>query len=220
MRRWKQLAVSLILTIAVLGAGFLLLPDSNRVYWLQHLPQHINAAADQGSVDDQSLVAWLDRLTQPQTYEVPGLESGKRRQIVWEPGWALDPGWVQITGYVLGGILGLAVMYAVVRSHGKLNQGGFYLWVLYILVIFPHMERYNHALLLPAMIWLWQRGQYKLVIVVYLLTGLSRLNHLWVTLLPSPWAPLASGVGLFAVLTLMGGIFIEFRSHIEVKGGS
>jgi hypothetical protein len=64
------------------------------------------------------------------------------------------------------------------------------------------MERYNHALLLPAMAWLWGRGcgSRNAVVAAYALSGLSRFTHLFAFVLPSPWAPLATGVGLYSVL--------------------
>jgi hypothetical protein len=102
---------------------------------------------------------------------------------------------------------GLAVALMLRGSRPSEAEGGFYLWVLYALLSFPHIERYNHALLLPAMAWIWGRhdGQRVVVLIAYCLAGLSRLNHLWAVLLPAPWGPLASGFGVAAVL-LLGGV--------------
>jgi hypothetical protein len=211
MRRWKALAVSLLLLITAFGSGFLLLPEANRVYWQQQLPRRLASAADQVSMDDQSLVAWLDRLVRPHTYNVPGLETRDRAQIVWSPMWSLDPFWVKIVGFGLCAVLGAPILYALIRADKTQREGAFYLWVLYILVIFPHMERYNHALLLPGMVWLWQRNRCTIPAAVYFLAALSRLNHLWISLLPAPFAPLASGFGLFAVLLLIWGMLVEFK---------
>jgi len=116
--RWKQLGVSVVFTTAALGAGFILLPDSNRAYWQGFLPQRLSSAADQVSMDDQSLVAWLDRISRPHTYSVPGMETDEREQIVWQPGWTLDKQWVQIGGYVLCAALGILVINALTRSSG------------------------------------------------------------------------------------------------------
>lgn len=115
-------------------------------------------------------------------------------------------------------LLALIPLIVLFRTGPAQAEGAFYLWVLYWLLPFPHTERYNHVLLLPAMAWLWarsetfahrsetlaQRGR-NLVILAYFLAGLSRLTHLWAILLPAPWGPLASGFGLYAVLLLGGG---------------
>jgi hypothetical protein len=213
LRRWKQTVASLIVITSALSVSFLLMPDSSRAYWQQYLPQRVTSATEQVGMDDQSLLAWLDRISQPHIDDGPGIETGERIQIVWQPDWAFDQRAVQNVGYVLCGLLGIPIILALLRSEEALREGGFYLWVLYILVVFPHMERYNQTLLLPAMVWLWYRGRYNLVAAVYVFTGLSRLNHLWITLLPAPWGPLATGFGLCAVLSLIWGMLAEIKNQ-------
>jgi alpha-1,2-mannosyltransferase len=128
--------------------------------------------------------------------------------VTWGPVWPIDPDTARWCGYLLSALLGLAVLPVLLQTAPSHREGGFYLWILYTLLVLPHIERYNHALLLPAMAWLWSQRerQRTIVIWVYLLTGLSRLNHLWVRLLPVPWGPLASGFGVYAVVLLGGGI--------------
>ncbi|MDF1512255.1 MAG: glycosyltransferase family 87 protein [Anaerolineae bacterium] len=215
-RKWKHLALSTAFTAAAFLSGFLLMPEVNREYWQHYLPHRLENATDHVSMDDQSLPAWLDRISRPHSYDVPGLNSGVRTQIVWKTRWAIDPQLLQIGSYILGVIFGIPVFYTLTSANAELDDGGFYLWVLYILAIFPHMERYNHVLLLPAMLWLWHKGQRSIVIAAYLLTAFSRLNHLWILVLPAPWGPLASGFGLFAVFILAWGIFKEIRSQNTV----
>ena len=38
------------------------------------------------------------------------------------------------------------------------TKGLLYLLVLFSLLPIPHMERYNHVAVLPAMAWLWRWG--------------------------------------------------------------
>ena len=218
MRRWKHFLVSLVVTAAALSAGFILLPEGNREYWQQYLPQRLSSASSQVSMDDQSLVSWLDRVSRPHTYSVPGVTTSERERIVWAPIWELDPLQVQVVGYGLCALMGLPIIYLWVRSGEVQDEGKFYLWVLTILAIFPHMERYNHALLLPAMFWLWAKGRQRLVLAVYILAGLSRLNHVWILFLPAPWGPLASGFGLFAVIAMQWGIVQEFNQRHLLTG--
>jgi hypothetical protein len=84
--------------------------------------------------------------------------------------------------------------------------------LLFTLIFFPHMERYNHLIALPALAWLWSRGIWgrKIAIMGYALFALSRLNHIWVSVLPSGLAAVATGFGLFAVLLLFSGVTYGF----------
>jgi alpha-1,2-mannosyltransferase len=218
LRRWKSLATCLVFTFLVFILGFLLLPEANQMYWQKHLPQRIFSAADQVSVDDQSLVSWLDRIFRSHTFNVPGLQTRERREIIWMPLWQLNPLMIRILGYGLCVLLGIMIILVSLQAKNSEGEGIFYLWVLYIIVVFPHMERYNLTLLLPAMAWLCLRKRFKLVIFAYFLSGLSRLNHLWIRLLPVPWSPIASGFGLVSVLTLIWGILTEYRTYPQLEG--
>lgn len=208
LRQRRFLLLGTLATLAALGLGFLFVPRASQEYWFRFLPERIQSAAGEGGVDDQSLIAWLDRVGRPHTYAVPGVQTEERVTITWAPPWSVNPEVLRWGGYLLSALIGLSVAVTLVRSGQGQGEAGFYLWVLYVLLVFPHIERYNHALLLPAMAWLWREGGGKrtLVASAYALTGLSRLNHLWVILLSAPWGPLASGFGACAVLVLMGGL--------------
>jgi hypothetical protein len=209
LRRWRMLVLGVLATLLFFGLGFLVAPQGNWDYWFRYLPERITSASGRGGLDDQSLVAWLDRLGRSQTYSVPGINAGESVTRTWDPPWSVGPRVLRWSGYLLSALLGLPVLIVFVRIAPDQREGGFYLWVLYALLIFPHVERYNHALLLPAMAWLWGQGERQRlgVVLAYVLTGLSRLNHLWVMLLPVPWGPLASGFGTCAVLLLVGSMF-------------
>lgn len=222
LRRPKLLALGMLATLLVLGLGFLVSPQGNEDYWFRFLPERIASASDRGGLDDQSLAAWLDRLGRPQSYQVPGLWVSELVHVTWLPPWSIDPYVLHWCGYVLAALLGLPVLWVLWQSSPNCREAGFYLWILYILLVFPHTERYNHVLLLPAMAWLWSQGRRQriAVILAYTLTGLSRLNHLWTILLPVPWGPLASGFGLYAVLLLAGVMVSTIRAKLNPELGS
>lgn len=210
-RRWVA-----FITVALLlfwGWTYLLTPAVSQEYWSHFLPGRSLLFTEQVGIDDQSLVAWLDRLGRPHTFGVPGLSATQQHTVTWSPPWSVDPLAIRVGGYFLAALLAIILVVILLRTGLTQAEGAFYLWVLYGLIIFPHMERYNHVLLLPAMAWLWKRGGYGhyLVILAYLFTGLSRLTHLWAILFPAPWGPLCSGFGLYAVLLLMAGMILSLR---------
>jgi hypothetical protein len=203
--------------IALLGIGFILLaflgpllisPNANQAYWADELPSRLTAASTQPSFDDQSLTAWIDRVGREHTYTLPGLNVNNRNEISWQFPWSINPTVLKLLSYLLAGLILLGIFWLWYQERPLSPQGFFYLWITFLLLILPHMARYNHALLLPGMAWLW--GQNKngkiIAIIVYFLTGLSRLNHLWASILPIPLVPVATGFGLFAVLLLLTGL--------------
>lgn len=210
LRRHRLFISTTLVVLVVLGLPFLLAPAVSQDYWLHYLPKRVFSVTERVGLDDQSLAAWLDRLGRPHTFQVPGLSVTQRHTVAWSPPWALNPKVLRWGGYSLAALLGLIPLTVLLQASPVEGEGAFYLWVLYGLLLFPHIERYNHVLLLPAMAWLWGRGNLgrNLVILAYLLTGLSRLTHLWAILLPSPWGPLASGFGLYTVLLLGGGMAV------------
>ncbi len=207
-RRWRILALALLLTGAIFLAAGLSQPETSRRYWLDYLPARVTAATEQVNVDDQAWMAWWDRLTLPQSFAVPGLGSSERHPIRWNPAWNLNRRRVRAAGYLLLAAMAGATVWVLWRARPGADEPAFYLWVLLGLLAFPHTERYNHALLLPAMAWLWGEGEQgrRVAVTGYLLAGLARLTHLWVLVLPWPWAPLATGFGVLAVLALMAGM--------------
>jgi len=219
LRRWRLFVLATMVVFLAFGLTTLLAPTASQDYWLRFLPERVFSYSEQVGIDDQSLVAWLDRLGRPQTFRVPGLSVAERHAVTWSPPWSVDPVLIRLADYSLVALLALVPIIVLLRAGSTEAEGAFYLWVLYGLIVFPHTERYNHVLLLPAMAWLWarsetfaQRSEFraqwgrKLVILAYFLVGLSRLTHLWAILLPAPWGPLASGFGLYAVLLLGGGM--------------
>jgi alpha-1,2-mannosyltransferase len=203
-RRWRILALSMLLTAGLfLGVG-LLKPEGSRAYWLQHLPDRITSATSQAGVDDQSLPAWLERVFLPQSFATPALSATERRRVQWTPFWRVEPQVPRAVGYLILGLILATIGWVSWQATSTWDEPVFYLWLLVGLLAFPHTERYNHTLLLPSMAWLWgqgTRGQ-SVVIVAYFMAALSRLTHLWAIFLPAPWGPLASGFGLYAVLFL------------------
>jgi alpha-1,2-mannosyltransferase len=207
-RRWKALLLGALAALIGLGIGFVVAPAANRTYWFHDLPRRVTMATGEAEMDDQSLGAWVDRLGRPHSYRVPGLRTSERVTVTWTPPWSVPADVLRWVGYALAGLLGGITALVILRAGPGPAEGAFYLWVLYTLAIFPHIDRYNHTLLLPAMAWLWGQGERLRLPVAgaYLLAGLSRLNHLWMMILPAPWGPLASGFGLYAVLLLGAGI--------------
>ncbi len=213
LRRWRLFVLATLILLFVLGLTSLLTPTASQDYWLRFLPERIFSYSEQAGIDDQSLVAWLDRLGRAHTFGVPGLSATQQHTVTWLPPWSFAPQAIRAGGYLLVALLALIPLVVLFRANPADAEGAFYLWVLYGLLPFPHTERYNHVLLLPAMAWLWGRGGRgrNLVILAYFLVGLSRLTHLWAILLPAPWGPLASGFGLYAVLLLGTAMVILLR---------
>ncbi len=213
LRRWKFFVVGTLAAIMILGISAVWMPKANMEYWFDFLPHRITSASEQAGMDDQSVGAWLDRVGRAHTYSVPGLNVNESVTVTWSPPWSLNPNLLRWSGYALAGILALPVIIRLLRTTPAQAEAGFYLWVLYTLAIFPHIERYNHTLLLPALAWLWGQGKWQktAAAVAYLLAGLSRLNHVWITALPAPWAPLASGFGLYAAMLLGASLYASLK---------
>ncbi len=207
--------------VGLAGAALLhglLLPGLTWRYVTEFLPAQA-AALSQGQLDDQSLLAWLLRLTQPLRFQVPGLFVFQRHWVEWAPGISVDPDLIRggTAVLLLGGGLGLA-RWLWDRGRGD-PRAGFHLWVLFSLLVLPHTERYNHLLLLPALAWLWGQGPRAqgYAVAGYFLAALARLTHLWVLILPWPWAPLLTGAGIGAVVVSMVGVG-KAMTRAQVEG--
>jgi hypothetical protein len=155
-----------------------------------------------------SLKAFLDRISRPSRFSVSGLSIQKRQQVAWNLPWEFSSRAIGCVSAILVVLIGLWLLYSWLRSRGRAPDGVLYSLMLFTLLFFPNLQRYDHILALPAMPWLWHGSSRdrNLTIAAYALFALSRLNHLWATLLPSPFAPMASGFGLLAVLLLLAGV--------------
>jgi alpha-1,2-mannosyltransferase len=162
-------------------------------------------------LDDQSLAGFLNRLGRSAHFRTSGLAVSDRSTVKWVPLCPIRPRTLIAVNYAILLSFGLVLLLLTLRWRTRSAEGLFYLWVLFGLLLFPHMQRYNHVLLLPAMAWLYgqSEGARAAAGTAYFLAALSRLNHTWARLLPSPWAPLASGFGLYAVLVLGGAMLAE-----------
>lgn len=208
LRRWRLILATLALVVLGSALLFLAFPEPSRTYLFVELPDRVTSATDQVGIDDQALTAWLDRIFQPQIHAVQGLSTSDTTGVTWTPWFTLDATVLRIVGLGVVALVTAAAAWVIWRHGGPAPEEAFYLWLLVGLLAFPHIERYNHALLLPAMAWLWPLGRRAqlIVLVAYLLTGLARLTHFWVVALPGPLAALASGFGVFAALLLYGAL--------------
>lgn len=215
LKRWRMaLTASSFCLIVFLGSA-LLKPDENQDYWKRYL---VNRAQQYSSgetqIDDQSLKAYFDRIGRSGHFLISGLRVDDRQEIKWELPWEVPTQAIYGATAVAVILIGLWLLNVWIRHRGRDPAGVLYSLILFTLIFFPNMQRYNHLLALPAMAWLWRTGTTgrKLAIAAYALFALSRLNHLWAALLPSPLAPLASGFGLFGVLVLLAGVLYFLHS--------
>jgi hypothetical protein len=209
LKRWRLLVSATLVCAALFTVAAWLHPEANRAYWSSYLSERGEKLRQYASVDDQSLETWITLLARTNSIWFTGMDYSVGREKVWRAPWELSPGAIRAVSLVIAAALAIGVLLVFARAElPRHREGLFYLLVLFSLVPTPHIERYNHVLLLPAMAWLWGRGgRYRsLTVIAYCLAGLSRLNHLWATLLSWPFGPLAMGTCLYAVLVLGGGI--------------
>ncbi len=219
-RRWRVLGAGVVVTSAFLLTSQVLAPEANRTYWGAALGGRISESAMAPGVDDQSLLAWATRLTQPQSFTLPGLDVNTRTTIHWMP---RNPFPYPVVLGSVGLVLlaaGAIAAYTVWHAQGRERVGAWSLWLLLGLLGLVHMERYNHVLLLPALAWLWgAQPRYRdWVLVAYALEGLGRLTHAFALWLPFPWAAWASGAGLYAVLLTFGVLTTALHTSAASKG--
>jgi len=161
------------------------------------------------TIDDQSLWARVTFLSTTKKVAFHDLGSRPEHEKVWTPPLEIPEHAVNIITALLLIGLGAITLAVWVRADGlEHSEGLLYMLVLLSLLPVPHMERYNHVLLLPAMAWLWAKGgRYRyLTVLAYCLAGLSRLNHLWARLLGWPLGPIATGACTWAILIMVAGI--------------
>ncbi|MGQ9603315.1 MAG: glycosyltransferase family 87 protein [bacterium] len=208
LRVWKPIIISIVVVIILSSAVALYRPDVTVSYWNTFIFTTASQLKQDVFIDDQSLRSFLARMFQSRTYGFATLDAEQRATVTWSPSLTLSDTWVSAVAYFVLAILSGMSLLAVLLARKENDEGGFYLLVLISLLWFPHMERYNHVLLLPAMAWLWKRqGQGRIIAIIsYMLVGLSRLTHFWVMHLGYPIAALATGLSLFALLLLAAAI--------------
>lgn len=206
-RAWWKTAIAAIGVTLCLGALSLsLAPQASADYVSGQFSGRLSASAQMPGVDDQSLLAWMLRLTQPQQVTLHGLVADDQVTVTWMPRVTMPQGVVTISAGLILAIISLMTGFAIWRNTDTKRVGAWSLWLLLGLLALPHMERYNHVLILPALAWLWGnaprwRGW---VLAVYVMEGLARLTHTFASALPFPWAAWMSGWGLYAALITWG----------------
>lgn len=220
LRQWRLLMIVVASIVLLFSASYYVHPSSNADYWFRFLPQQAGQYAREGALDDQSLGAWIDRLTRHQEIATFGISLAELQSVEWLPLLSLtDTQRVILTNTLLF-ICTLIVIATIWRRGEKEPEAALYLWVLLTMLAVPHMERYNHVLLLPGMAWAWGHspvGRY-LAVGVYFLAAGARLTHLWVLLLPPSLASLFTGFGVIAVLVLGGGMILILDKGSGTRG--
>lgn len=207
LRRWRAFMAAYVLCLTAFGLVAFLEPEINKTYWFDLLPNRNQQFTNNVSIDDQSINGFLTRLGKEGNYQFPGLSIADKHQVTWTFPWEFSHQTIQLVSYSLLFFLGLVLVLAWAKNKAQDADAILYSLALFSVMLFSHMERYNHIIALPAMAWLWQLNTpyRKLAMVAYGFLGLSRLNHM-LALLPSPLGPVATGFGLFGILVLMLGI--------------
>ena len=218
LRGWRLLVLTIAFVLAALFMPFALRSEMVAGYWQETLTGRIGSAVSQPALDDQSINAFVNRLGQAHRYTISGLNLAEKQVVRWDLPWELTGTQIQVISLGLLGLLQLPILWIVWRGHDVVQpEPFFYAWLLFTLLLLPHTARYNHALLLPAMAWLWGQGGAgrKIAIAAYALTALARLNHLLALALPSMLVPLALGVGLAGAVGLYLGVCWLISAEIE-----
>lgn len=212
--RKTALRYSLATLMALALLSVVLMPTPTYDYAKHVLFGRVSSAAATPGVDDQSLLAWATRLTQPQHFVIHDVEASAQRVVSWTPRNAVP--YPAVAGMVtaLLTLLGVSALAAMLQAREETQRlGAWSAWLVLGLIALPHMERYNHVLLLPALAWLWgtrpqRRGW---VIGAYTMEGLARLTHAFAGALPFPAAAWMSGWGLYAALLTFAVVIVESR---------
>lgn len=213
LRRARLFVLTLLMTAALTMMAVLLFPAESLDYLTVQLPTRLTASVATVSINDQTLNAWLMRIFRPQVFAVQGVSAFEMAEVAWTPVIRLSEQAINLVSYTaLLVITGVAAI--VIWRHGRpFPDAALFLWVLVGLLAFPHMERYNHALLLPAMAWLWSRGApgASMAVTAYFLSGMARLTHFWAVALPDALAAVFSGFGVMAALLLTVAMIVELK---------
>jgi hypothetical protein len=188
-------------------------PAVNNSYWRHYIIGRAQLYTQEGpSIDDQALSAYLSRITKSGSFTIQGLNIHEKHKVIWKLPWEFSNQTIYGMSTASVVLMGMWLLYSWIRSRNRSPDGELYSLILFTLIFFPNMQRYNHVLALPAMSWLWQRGPRgrNLAIAAYAVFALSRLNHVWAIYLPSTLAMIVSGFGLFGVLILFIGVTCSF----------
>jgi len=196
-------------------------PVVNDSYWRHFFIGRAQIYANKSAgIDDQALSAYLRRIGKSgSTGRVHGINVRERHKVIWKMPWEFSNQTIQRASMTIAVLMGIWLLYSWIRSRNRSPDGELYSLILFILIFFPHMQRYNHVLALPAMAWLWQRVPWgrNLTIAAYALFALSRLNHVWAVYLPSTLAMIVSGFGLFGILILFAGVTYSFLMPDRIR---
>jgi hypothetical protein len=209
LRRWRMLVVSIAVCVLLFGVIALLEPAADRDYWFNCLLKRGREVTDDINIDDQSIGARVELLGRENRISLHSLDPQDREEIVWSPPFEIPARSLRVISLIITiGLGAILVRTWWLADQDRFNEGLLYLLVLFSLLPIPHMERYNHVAILPAMAWLWKwdKTSRLLIVLAYCLVGISRLNHLWAAILAWPWGPLATGTSVYAILILGGGI--------------
>jgi len=214
LRRWRW-SLALAASLAVLAGAALAAQPTAGGDFVRTLPRRVNSFIQPESTDDQSLPGWLARVAYAGSDPAGAPRPITLTVIAGDP---IRASAIQLAGFAA--VLALAGLAAgLIWRYGRAEpewspEGSLYLWILVCLLALPHMLRYNHVLLLPAMAWLWRRGGSAPLIAAtaYTLTALARYNYLWLMQLPPPIGPALSGAAVLAVLLLGGGIAWQLKA--------
>jgi hypothetical protein len=198
--------------VAFLGIAWLK-PVVNESYWQSYFVRRAQRYSSvSAGIDDQSFTAYLDRIAQRRRFSFHGIDASEKHRGTWNAPWDFSDRTIRIASITVAFLMGIWLLYSWIRAGNRSPDAELYSLVLFVLIFFPNIQRYNHVLALPAMAWLWQKGLWgrRLVIIAYTLFALSRLNHAWAAYFPPAAAMLASGFGLFGVMLLFFGITFIF----------
>jgi hypothetical protein len=213
LKRPRAFIIASGLCVAAFGGMAWLKPAVHDSYWKHFIINRAQLYGREGTgIDDQALSAYLNRIAKSGSFEFQGLAVHEKHRVIWDPPWEFSARSIHRVSAAVVALLGIWMLYSWIRSRNRDPEGELYSLILFTLIFFPHMQRYNHLLALPAMAWLWRRGSWgrNLTTGAYAVFALSRLNHAWAIYLPSTPASLASGFGLFGILMLFIGVTCSF----------
>ena len=116
---WRLYLLAVPVAAVALGARWVIAPVASRDNIARALPERISSVAGRAGLDDQSLVAWLDRLGRAHTFRAPGLSATRLHSVTWVSPRSVDADTIRGTGFLLCGLLGFTVLAAVYRARNR-----------------------------------------------------------------------------------------------------